>query len=377
MNPYRLSYSATSMKLVTLVLTILAIGFCAPVWAKWPLVEREPESSLATPRKLKKIAKNLSKTSLPSELKSSKLLADLQEGRVSARDFVDEVTALNYFKQEMSECLEIASEDEYRPTDCRLYITKDIVLYLRSQEEIDDTAGLILLAHIKQDQKQLSWLNSRALDIPSHLRTLEGLSKSLARKNMKPEATILSARQQRRQVRPWGKISPRQELFLKYNLFEIKVLTEILERTQKRISAAKVSIIVDYDGNGEADETIAVSPSERYRFAQNMLKLELLKETGPEGFLPHAQVEGPHMIMASSELGFISEDVLKQLISMPELKAKKSEKGKVYLNALWSIGKAGLLAIPGGIYLALPIVIIESYFQGKKAQEAKNAPTLF
>lgn len=365
------------MKLAKLALPILAITLSAPAWAKWPLVEREPESSLATPNKLKRIAKNLGKSSLPNDLKNSKIILDLQEGRVSARDFASEVMALKYFKSEVSECIEMLPDDEYRPDECRQYISEDIVLYLRSQKEIDDTAGLILLAHIKQDKKQLSWLTSRGLDIPSYLRTLEGLQKSLERKEVKPEPTMLAARKQRRHVKPWGRISPRQELFLKYNLFEIKVLTEILERTQKRIAAAKISIVVDYDGNGEADETIAVSPSERYRFAQNMLKLELVKETGPEGFLPYASVEGPHMIMASSELGFIKEDVLKQLVNMPELKSKKSQKGKLYLNALWSIGKAGLLAIPGGIYLALPIVIIESYFQGKKAQEAKNAPTLF
>lgn len=377
MNSCRLSYDGSPMKMTSILFPILALVMCAPAWAKWPLVEREAESILARGPKLKRISKNISKTTLPAELKKKKVILDLQEGRVSAKDFASEVSALNYFKREMVSCIEISKDDEYRPEFCQEYLLKEVVLYLRSQNEIDDTAGLILLAHITQNKKQLSWLSTRALDIPSYLRTLEGLSKSLERKNVKPEATLLSTRKQRRNVKPWGRITPRQELFLKYNLFEIKVLTEILERTQKRIAAAKISIVVDYDGNGDADETIAVSPSERYRFAQNMLKLELVKETGPDGFLPHATVEGPHMIMASSELGFIDEAVLKQLINMPELKSKKAQKGKVYLNALWSIGKAGLLAIPGGIYLALPIVIIESYIQGKKAQEAKNAPTLF
>ncbi len=374
---HRVSYIGPSMNLtkMTLLITVLLLNCSA--WAKWPLIEREAESSLATTRKLNRINKSLSKSTLKSDLIKSKLLQDLQEGRVSASDFASEVTQLNYFKQKINDCIHVNPEDEYRPADCQKFISEDIVYYLRANNHIDDTAGLILLAHIKQDRKQLSWLATRALDIPSYLRTLEGLSKSLERKEVKPTSTMLASRDQRRRVKPWGKISPRQELFLKYNLFEIKVLTEILERTQKRIAAAKIAIIVDYDGNGDIDETIDVSPSERYRFAQNMLKLELVKETGPDGFLPHASVEGPHMIMASSELGFISEDVLKQLIQMPELKAKKSEKGKVYLNALWSIGKAGLLAVPGGIYLILPIVVIESYFQGKKAQEAKNAPTLF
>ncbi len=349
----------------------------APAWASWPLIEREPESILATTRKLNRVAKKVSKTSLPAELKNKKFIADLQEGRVSAKDFAMELLGFNSIKRSINDCIEVVKDDEYRPAFCQESILKDIVLYLRSQKQIDDTAGLILLAYIKQDRKQLNWLGNRALDIPSYLRTLEGLSKSLERKEVRPTPTLLAQREQRRNVKPWGRITPRQELFLKYNLFEIKVLNEILERTQKRIAAAKISIIVDYDGNGEADETIAVSPSERYRFAQNMLKLELVKETSPDGFLPRASVEGPHLIMASSELGFIDEAVLKQLTSMPELKSKKAQKGKIYLNALWSIGKAGLLAIPGGIYLALPIVIIESYFQGKKAQEAKNAPTLF
>jgi hypothetical protein len=377
MNSRRLSYIWPSMKLIKLLLPILAITISAPTWAKWPLIERESESVLARENKLKRIAKNISKTTLPTELRNKKFILDLQEGRISARDFSSELTQFNYFKREMIDCIEVSRDDEYRPEFCQEAILQEIVLYLRSQKEIDDTAGLILLAHIKQNKKQLNWLASRALDIPSYLRTLEGLSKSLERKGVKPESTFFASRKQRRNVKPWGRITPRQELFLKYNLFEIKVLNEILERTQKRIAAAKISIIVDYDGNGEADETIAVSPSERYRFAQNMLKLELVKETSPDGFLPRASVEGPHMIMASSELGFIDEAILKQLANMPELKSKKAQKGKIYLNALWSIGKAGLLAIPGGIYLALPIVIIESYFQGKKAQEAKNAPTLF
>lgn len=377
MNWHRLRYIAPSMKLKTFLLPILALVMTAPAWASWPLIEREPESILATARKIKRVAKKVSKTSIPTELRNKKLISDLQEGRVSAKDFTIELLAFNSIKRSINDCIEVATDDEYRPAFCQEAILKDVVLYLRSQKQIDDTAGLILLAHINQDRKQLNWLGNRALDIPSYLRTLEGLSKSLERKEVTPKATLLAQRNQRRNIKPWGRITPRQELFLKYNLFEIKVLNEILERTQKRIAAAKISIIVDYDGNGEADETIAVSPAERYRFAQNMLKLELVKETSPDGFLPRASVEGPHLIMASSELGFIDEAVLKQLTSMPELKSKKAQKGKIYLNALWSIGKAGLLAFPGGIYLALPIVIIESYFQGKKAQEAKNAPTLF
>lgn len=377
MNWHRLRYIAPSMKLKTFLLPILALVMTAPAWASWPLIEREPESILATARKIKRVARKVSKTSIPAELRNKKLISDLQEGRVSAKDFAIELLAFNSIKRSINDCIEVATDDEYRPAFCQEAILKDVVLYLRSQKQIDDTAGLILLAHINQDRKQLNWLSNRALDIPSYLRTLEGLSKSLERKEITLTATLLAQRNQRRNIKPWGRITPRQELFLKYNLFEIKVLNEILERTQKRIAAAKISIIVDYDGNGEADETIAVSPAERYRFAQNMLKLELVKETSPDGFLPRASVEGPHLIMASSELGFIDEAVLKQLTSMPELKSKKAQKGKIYLNALWSIGKAGLLAVPGGIYLALPIVIIESYFQGKKAQEAKNAPTLF
>lgn len=355
----------------------MACIISSPIWAAWPLVQREAESVLAKESKLARIVKNKKKTNLPQELKKTTLINDLQSGKLHARDFVSEFSNFSSVKEEVSECLEINSDDEYREEFCVEEILKENVLYLRAQKEIDDTAGLILIAHITKNQKQLNWLGARALDIPSYLHTLEGLERSLTRKEKKVEATLLSQRDQRRNVKPWGKIAPRQEIFLKYNFIEIKVLNEIMERTQKRIAAAKISILVEYENDGQIDETIEVPPAERYKFAQNKLKLELIEETKANGFLPNATVEGPHLIMASSELGFIDEGILKELINMPELKSKKSEKGKMYLNAIWSVGKAGLLAVPGGIYLALPIVIIESYFQGKKAQGAKNAPSLF
>ncbi len=338
-------------------------------WAGWPLVEREIESALATNSKLSKLQAEWAEKGLGEELEQNGILEKLQSGEIRAQVFIEILKKTNSLQSALHHC--------FNPFGCEKGALKEAVLYLRSIKEIDDTAGLILLAHVKNNKKQLNWLQHRKLDLPDYINTLKGIERSRTSLNAVLEGSSLTSRKRRVSVKPWGKISPRQELFLKYDLFEIKVLTGILEKTQKRITADSIAIIVDFDGDGSTDETIPVSPAERYRFAHKMLTLEVENETLSQGFLAGKAVAGPHLIMAASEMGLVNEQILNELIQMPELQNKKSEKGKMYLNALWSIGKAGLMAVPGGIYFVLPIVIVESYFSAQKEKEKKNAPTIF
>lgn len=325
-------------------------------------MDREGESSLATASKLEKISHEWDASGILEVMKEKNLLVSLQKGEKGAKSFLEALLPLENKNCTLSSCKSFL---------------KDMVYYLRAKKEIDDTAGLILLAHIKQNKKQLNWLANKKLDLPTYLMTLRSVERTRANLGLSTDATILATRKQRVKLKPWGKVSPRQELFLRYSIFEIKALTEILSKTQKRLTAQKISIVVEYEDDGLQDEVIDVGPSEKYRFAHKMLKLEIAQETMSQGFLAGTAPTGPHLLMAASEMGQVDEVILAELMNMPELKAKKSEKGKLYLNALWSVGKAGLMAVPGGIYLILPIVVIESYFQGKKMKETKNAPTLF
>lgn len=344
-----------------LTLILLSLFILESSWAFWPLVEREGESTLRTASQLEKISKKWDQTSVLSTLEERGILDSLTKGEKTARDLL-----VDLLKLPESKCSD----------HCEGYL-KDMIYYLRAKDQIDDTAGLILLAYAKKNTKQLSWLKKKNLDLPSYVLTLKGVERSRGFLNAPMETSILTKRTERVNLKPWGKVSPRQELFLRYNIFEIKALANILVKTQKRLLAQRISIVVDYEGDEEDDEIIDVGPAEKYRFAHKMLTLEIAQETMSQGMLAGSAPTGPHLIMATSELGHVEEDVLAELMNMPELKAKKNNKTKLYLNALWSIGKTGLMAIPGGVYFILPIVIIESYAQGKKLKEAKNAPTLF
>lgn len=344
-----------------LTLILLSLFIIESSWASWPLVERERESALASISKLEKNSKKWDETSVLNTLDERGVLSALHKGEKSAKEILVEFLKL----------------PERKCSDNCSGFFKEMIYYLRAKNQIDDTAGLILLAYATKNTKQLSWLQKKNLDLPAYLMTLKSIERSREFLNAPLESSILIENSPKVKVKPWGKITARQELFLRYNIFEIKALSNILVKTQKRILAQKISIVVDYEDDGEEDEVIDVGPAEKYRFAHKMLTLEIAQETMSQGMLAGSAPTGPQLIMATSELGHVEESVLSELMNMPELQAKKNDKTKLYLNALWSIGKTGLMAIPGGVYFILPIVIIESYAQGKKLKEAKNAPTLF
>jgi hypothetical protein len=70
----------------------------------------------------------------------------------------------------------------------------------------------------------------------------------------------------------WGKITARQELYLNYNVFEMKSLSLMLENMEKQITSKYAARIFDYDGDGTIDLTVESTPEDKYDDAFDILK---------------------------------------------------------------------------------------------------------
>ena len=340
---------------------------------RWPLVEREIGSSYLSPKSLKRSIKFWEKRKLHLSIHENQTMNLLAQGKISSQELLAHLFTNSVIQNEIDLC---TNDDESKKPDCQKNIIESAIHYIRGKLWIDDTAVLIIFAYLKQNRQQLGFLESKKLDLLGHYENTYSLKKLRERNNLPLEKSFFVDQKYKSKLKPWGKITPRQELLLNYHYYEIKILTELIERTEKRMQAQNICIQVDYEGDGEVDEQIEIDSAEKYRFAQKMLTIEKDQASHSQGFLAGHYIKDMHLLMAASEIK-VPENIITELMKFPGIKWKKEKKGEIYLKALWSIGKTALISMPGGIYFVLPIIAIETYFQTQKMKDDKNAPTIF
>jgi hypothetical protein len=333
----------------------------------WKLVERESESIFFSNHERSK--KKALKSRIINEIKSKGIIDNLIQGKYEGADFINLLLSSNSFSKELDECLQV---HENQKLCTELIITEELKL-LRSLSYLDDLAVLILSAYIEQDQKKLYWIKQKNISLKNYFLTLSQTEKVYLKNNTHLEATLLAKRNYRKQHPVWGNITPRQELYLNYNFIEIKILSQILIKTQERMLAQQAFIAWDFDGDGTIDESFKTPESWKYDLALTILDYTIQQETLSQGKLANHQITKQHLLMAASELGLVKEAMLQELVTLPDFKKPKSDKPELYLRALWAISKTALLAIPGGIYFILPIIVIETVVE-HELEKKKDKP---
>jgi hypothetical protein len=348
---------------------VLIFLFCSLnlIAQEWKLITRENDSIIKDARQLLNIKKSKDLGKFHAEIQNLEILTQLINGKLTAKQFLKELTASAPFYYEMQQCISIHENNSL----CLQLILNDYLIFLRAINTLDDVACLILKAHIDQNKKQLQWLKNKNLDLTSYFLTLNQVEKSYLKNHSIIQPAILSQRSFRLKHPIWGKITPRQELYLNYNLIEIRFMAKLLVLAQERILAHSAFIAWDFDGDGIIDEKFQTPESWKYDMALNILDFTIEKETLSQGLLANQQISKQQLLMAASELGLVNEQMIKEMITLPDFKKIKSPKAEMYIRALWSVGKTAIAVVPGGIYFILPIVLIETMVENhlKKKQD--------
>ncbi len=295
--------------------------------------------------------------------------------------FLFKILDIEEVKLQVKDCVNFINLQTDEPLKfCREEVLKNIFYYLRANNYIDDTAAVLLLGKTSGSSKVKSLLNKK--DILSYSDSMIKVQKKYLENTKLDRDGILPATlNQKEYLRDFyylKKLTPRQNLFLKYNYIEIRYLGKLYIEFNKMMNAQNAGIFWDYDGDGKEDKIYSLDPADKYKLALKMILLTLEKENQTGGILEGKQPSMLELMSAANELGYISDEVLKELIEIPSLYKKKVPKWKIALKITARIGKGIVMAIPGvNLYAIIPIVLVESYFEGKKYQKRTSDLHLF
>lgn len=155
------------------------------------------------------------------------------------------------------------------------------------------------------------------------------------------------------------KITQRGNLYHTYTSTQIILMTQILERTAKRMDARFATLNWEFT-DGER-EIYVLSPMEQYRAAIRMLRKDIAEVMRSETFR-NTGIKFEHIVAAAFETGYIKSDELALVIKFEEFWNPKTPKWKAYANFAFSLaGSASLfLPPPWNIVGAIAIVLTQS-----------------
>lgn len=264
----------------------------------------------------------------------------------------------------------------YLQYDLKQRSQKDFLISARLHGFLDDPAFATLYNDLKNAGKKK---HIKLMNLPNYEQALKALRKKYQENSGKlpEEQTVFDFKWKEFFLKVNGVyLSPRAKLYNQYNTYQIKQLAKLMDDTMKTMSAEKISINVDYDGNGTAERTYELPIPEKYRMALRLLNLEKQRLV-QEGMLS-APPQNLDLLTAAFESGLIDGELLNELVNMKELKVKNFDRYKVYKQMLVRIGKAAVTAIPvAGPILIIPIVIIESYIDIRKNNNVSDASHIF
>lgn len=315
------------------------------------------------------------------------------EGRMKGILDVRENLAVKHFEQhhieEFLSRFQTVPENQAFLDELKIYLQKDLeqklgrertsenfLISARKQNYLDDPSFTTLYNDLKNSAKKKY---VKLISLPTYyqaLKTLRGKYQENAGE-LPLQQTVFDYRWKEFYLKVNGVyLSPRAKLYNQYNTFQIKQLAKLMDDTMKTMNAQKISVNVDFDGNGVPERTYDLPIPEKYRMALRLLNMEKQRLV-EEGMLAAAP-QNLDLLTAAFESGLIDGELLNELVNMKELKVKNFDRYKVYKQMLVRIGKAAVTAIPvAGPILIIPIVVIESYIDLRKNNHVSDPSHIF
>ena len=141
-------------------------------------------------------------------------------------------------------------------------------------------------------------------------------------------------------------ITRRGKLYAAYNSTQIFLMSQIIERTSKRMDAKYVELTFQYtdDPNGES-EVYIFSPMEQYRISIKMLKKEIAALMRSDSFRGTPFDYGD-LIAASYETGLLRSEDIDQIAKFEDFWNPKIPRWKTYANYAYSLAGTATYYLP-------------------------------
>lgn len=231
--------------------------------------------------------------------------------------------------------------------------------YLAYEKRLINLATLNKL-EILREQKVLLWTVNMATYLDTLLKSKDKMTTEPEKEATSKFSSTFASRRY--------KLTQRDRLYALYNPTQIIILSEIIQKTAKRMDARQVNInfqLTD-DPQGEID-TYVLSPMEKYRLAIRMLRKEMAETMRSENFAG-IPVEYNDLVSAAYETGYIKSAELDHIVKFEEFWNPKQQKWRTYANfALSLVGTATFyLPPPWNVVGAVALVVIQAQTINKK-----------
>ena len=234
---------------------------------------------------------------------------------------------------------------------------------LRFNNVIDN----MFVLHIKDELSG----SKKLKDVSDYLKSLHSLYKkrknNTSKYNTFYDLSFLQHRILGRKLNNYKGLSPRQYLYTKYNSFQIKKLSSLLNKTINIMNSSNSYIYISIDDNFLEDIRIDLSYTEKYRLSIKLLNKELSEMQFDNRFMTKPMLID--ILTSGVETGIIEPDTFKLLYMMPEFKDDYRNRYKIYIDVVKKIGKYVITNTPVvGTISILPIIIIEVINEMKQSR---------
>ncbi len=199
---------------------------------------------------------------------------------------------------------------------------------------------------LKTFQKLITIKNSGLRNMPIRLKKyIQIISDVKDKLSIKPETKTSHSFVMKYESRR-NQITHRDHLYQNYNSTQILILSQIVEKTSRRINANSASLNWNFtDQEGEEIEIYVFSPMEQYRAAIKMLKRDMAEIMRSEAF-QNQNVEYEHLITAAFETGFIKSEELDYVLKFEDFWNPKNSRWKAYINMAISLTGSATFYLP-------------------------------
>lgn len=169
-------------------------------------------------------------------------------------------------------------------------------------------------------------------------------------------------------------LTRRGKLYAAYNSTQIFLMSQIIEKTAKRMDARRVELSFQYtdDPKGEG-EIYIFSPMEQYRISINMLKKDIAELVRSESF-KGAPLEYQDLIASAYETGLIRSNEIDHILKFEEFWNPKTPRWKAYADYAYSLTGTAVyyLPPPWNILGAIGLIMTQIKFAEKEEADASN-----
>lgn len=246
-----------------------------------------------------------------------------------------------------------------------------IYLLARKYEKIDDVF-LFLLQNFLENRK------NNAISLVSYYYKLEftkNLREEIGGDTLRVTENLFNnGKEYLKKEKGYGRLTPRQRLFLFYSEAEIDELTKILRRFLNRNFSTESYLIFELE-NGEQDR-VDLSETEKYKAAVKLFDRELNRAYQDKKISRYPLYSD--MLALGLETGVISHNMLNEMLKLPEIQDPYTPFWKKVGLVAYRIGRTVLMINPTtSLYAMTAFLVIDSVRQLKEENEKVSDDHLF